>query len=400
MVNQMPRRSVFQVMVVIAAASLVVSCASSTPTPSASALPSRLPATSVPTVATPTPGAVPTIASTAATTIEPQLASRIDSFLASLAAQDRFSGSVLVAKDRQVILSQGYNMADRDRAVPNTPQTVFRLGSLTKQFTAMAILQLQQMGKLDVQDPICQYIIECPETWQPITIHHLLVHTSGIPNLTALPTYHEFKKQPATPNETIDQFRELPLDFMPGENWAYSNSGYIVLGAIVEAASDEPYCDYVEKHIAQPLQMANTGCESNRPATADRAQGYADSDTIADTIDMSIPFSGGGLISTVEDMFRWDQALYGTELLSQPLLDKLFMPMAQIGVAGAYGYGWFIGERFNQPRIWHGGGIEGFRSQIDRYPDRHATIIVLSNREDVNAQDITSLMARMILEDE
>jgi CubicO group peptidase (beta-lactamase class C family) len=103
-------------------------------------------------------------------------------------------------------------------------------------------------------------------------------------------------------------------------------------------------------------------------------------------------------------MYRWDQALYGTELLSQPLLDKLFMPMAQIpdpmGVAGAYGYGWFIGERFNQPRIWHGGGIEGFRSQIDRYPDRHATIIVLSNREDVNAQDITSLMARMILEDE
>ena len=303
-----------------------------------------------------------------------------------------------------MILSQGYNMADRDHDVPNTPQTIFRLGSVTKQFTALAILQLQQMGKLNVQDPICQYVQECPAAWQPITIHQLLTHTSGIPELTALPAFRDFKKRPATPAETIDLFRELPLDFTPGEEWSYSNSGYIVLGAIVEAASGEPYCDFVEKHITQPLQMVNTGCDSHLPVTANRAQGYSDSDTVADAIDMSIPFSAGGLISTVEDLFRWDQALYTTELLPQSLLDRLFMPMAPIpapnGAEEAYGYGWVIGEQFNQPRIWHRGSIEGFLSEIDRYPDHHDTIIVLSNREDVDLPGVTSEIARMVLEEE
>ena len=315
-----------------------------------------------------------------------------------------FSGSVLAAKGGQVILSQGYNTADREHGVPNTPQTVFRIGSLTKQFTALAVLQLQQMGKLDVQDPICSDIQECPDAWQPITIHHLLTHTSGIPDLTGLPSYPDFKKQPATLAETIDKFRDLPLDFTPGKDWSYSNSGYIVLGAIVEAASGERYCAFIEKHITQPLQMANTGCEFSRPDIENRAQGYADSDTVADTIDMSVPLSGGGLVSTVEDLYRWDQALYATTLLPQSLLDKLFTPMAPIpasmGVEGAYGYGWIIGDQFNQRWIWHRGGIEGFRSEIDRYPDRHDTLIVLTNREDVNLQDITSQIARMILEDD
>ena len=295
-------------------------------------------------------------------------------------------------------------MADRDHDVPNTPQTIFRLGSVTKQFTAMAILQLQQMGKLNVQDPICPYVQECPAAWQPITIHQLLTHTSGIPELTALPTFPDFKKRPATPAETIDLFRELPLDFTPGEEWSYSNSGYIVLGAIVEAASGEPYCDFVEKHITQPLQMVNTGCDFHLPVTANRAQGYSDSDTVADDIDMSIPFSAGGLISTVEDLFRWDQALYTTELLPQSLLDRLFMPMAPIpapnGAEEAYGYGWVIGEQFNQPRIWHRGSIEGFLSEIDRYPDHHDTIIVLSNREDVDLPGVTSEIARMVFGDQ
>ena len=254
------------------------------------------------------------------------------------------------------------------------------------------------------QDPICDYLQDCPVAWKSITIHQLLAHISGIPELTALPTFPDFKKRPATPAETIDQFRELPLDFTPGAKWSYSNSGYIVLGAIVEAASGEPYCDFVEKYITLPLQMVNTGCESSRPITANRAQGYADSDTVADAIDMSIPFSAGGLISTVEDLFRWDQALYTTELIPQLLLDKMFMPMAPIpapnGVEEAYAYGWVIGEQFNQPRIWHRGSIEGFLSEIDRYPDHHDTIIVLSNREDVDLPGVTSEIARMVLGDQ
>ena len=219
-----------------------------------------------------------------------------------------------------------------------------------------------------------------------------------------LPAFRDFKKRPATPAETIDLLCELPLDFTPGKEWSYSNSGYIVLGTIVEAVSGEPYCDFVEKHITQPLQMVNTGCDSNFPITANRAQGYVDSDTVSDDIDMSIPFSAGGLISTVEDLFRWDQALYTTELLPKSLLDRLFMPMAPIpapnGAEEAYGYGWVIGEQFNQPRIWHRGSIEGFLSEIDRYPDHHDTIIVLGNREDVDLPGVSSEIARMVLEEE
>ena len=408
------RRVAVRWMAVLAASFFVMGCAPpaslsptgvpSTSTPIPGAIPTDTPITSVIPTDAPATTATATDAPATRSTSDAQPASRIDSFLAGLASQDRFGGSVLVAKDGQVILSQGYNMADREHGVPNTPQTVFRLGSVTKQFTALAILQLQQMGKLNVQDPICPYVQECPAAWQPITIHQLLTHTSGIPELTALPAFRDFKKRPATPAETIDLLRELPLDFTPGKEWSYSNSGYIVLGAIVEAASREPYCDFIENHITRPLQMANTGCDSHILVTANRAQGYSDSDSVADVIDMSIPFSAGGLISTVEDLFRWDQALYTTELLPQSLLDRLFMPMAPIpapnGAEEAYGYGWVIGEQFNQPRIWHRGSIEGFLSEIDRYPDHHDTIIVLGNREDVDLPGVSSEIARMVLEEE
>ena len=429
MTKRTSRRVAVQWMAVLAAASFVVGCAqpaslSPTGVPSTSARATSLPTVGVSISSTPIPSAAPTdtpITSviptdtpaitakitdvpTARPTSDAQLASKIDSFLAGLAAQDRFSGSVLVAKDGQVVLSKGYNLADREHALPNTPQTAFRIGSLTKQFTAMAILQLQQVGKLDVQDPICDYLQDCPDAWRPITIHHLLTHTSGIPELTALPTFPDFKKRPATPAETIDQFRELPLDFTPGEAWSYSNSGYIVLGAIVEAASGEPYCNFIDRHITQPLQMANTGCESTRPDIDGLAQGYSDSNTIADFIDMSVPLSGGGLVSTVEDLYLWDQALYTTTLLSQPLLDLLFTPMAPIpantGTQDGYGYGWIIGDQLNRRRLWHRGGIEGFVSEIDRYPERRDTIIVLANREDVSLPDISAQIAQMIFENE
>ena len=185
-------------------------------------------------------------------------ASKIDKVLNDLTEREAFTGAVLVARNGEVLLRQGYGLADRERNIPNTPQTKYRLGSITKQFTAMAILMLQAQDKLNVQDPICRYISECPITWQDITIHHLLTHTSGIPNLTDFHDYQATKATPSPPEQTIARFKDKPLGFPPGEQWSYSNSGYIVLGHIIEQASGLSYEAFLQQYIFEPLQMKDT----------------------------------------------------------------------------------------------------------------------------------------------
>jgi CubicO group peptidase (beta-lactamase class C family) len=194
---------------------------------------------------------------------------------------------------------------------------------------------------------------------------------------------------------------------VPGRQWAYSNSGYILLGYIIEEVSGKSYCDFVEQNIFQPLQLTRSGCDSSRQVISNRAQGYSAPNTLADYIDMSIPYAGGGLYSTVEDLLRWDEALYTTRLVAQALLDEMFTPRiaipATIGINGGYGYGWIVGEHLKQHVMWHRGGIEGFRSEIDRYPADRVTIIILSNREDMAMDDtghlaLASDIARLIFE--
>jgi CubicO group peptidase (beta-lactamase class C family) len=254
----------------------------------------------------------------------------------------------------------------------------------------MAILMLQQEGKLNVQDKICQYVYDCPEAWQPITIHHLLTHTSGIYNFTNASEYIEYKKQFASPSNIIDRLRNLPLDFTPGEKHSYSNSGYILLGYIIEKASSYPYALYLQVKIFEPLGMINTGYDNNRLVIKDRAQGYSNSTTNADYIDMSVPYAAGGLYSTVEDLSLWDQALYTEKLVPQSLLEDMFTPFAPIpGSTDSYGYGWMISNAFNQQLIFHTGGIEGFVTIIDRYPESKVVIIILGNRETTNVNAIS-----------
>lgn len=357
---------------------------------------------------TPTSTTPPAAAPSSSQTAETQLYLDIDGFMAALVEQDQFSGSLLVAKDGKVLISKGYGMANIEVEVPNTPQTKFRLGSVTKQFTAMAILQLQQQGKLNVQDPICRYIQDCPEAWQPITIHHLLTHTSGIHNFTTSSSYAELKKQSTSVIKIVEQFRDLPLDFVPGERWSYSNSGYIVLGHIIEEVSGQPYAIFLQNNIFEPLQMADTGYDDNRKVITHRAAGYSNTTVNADYIDMSIPYAAGGLYSTVEDVFLWEQALYTGKLIPLSPQNQMFTPFVPIPVDAratmglspntgeSYGYGWRIGKQFDRLWIAHGGGIEGFAAKFDRYPDDKVTIIVLSNLESARAGDIALEIARMI----
>lgn len=338
-----------------------------------------------------TPGSPPATALPAS----PGLATAIDNLLNDLAGNDQFSGSVLVAIDDRVILSQGYGLADRERAIANTPQTRFRIGSLTKQFTAMAILILQSQGKLDVQDRACEYLAACPAAWQEITIHQLLTHTAGIPNYTALPGYLETRSTPVTPEQLLLRFKDLPLDFQPGAEFRYSNSGYIVLGMIIESVSGQSYEEFLQAAIFSPLGMADSGYDHNR---SDLATGYANRSTLADAIDMSIPFSAGGLYSTTEDLARWSQALESEKLVSKDLLTQMFTAHARTPetTERGYGYGWYINDGGSRRWANHGGAIEGFVSGITRFPDDNVEIIILSNQQTTNLESITSAIVRLI----
>jgi CubicO group peptidase (beta-lactamase class C family) len=328
-------------------------------------------------------------------------ASKIDKILNSLTEREAFTGAVLVAGNGEVLLSQGYGLADRDKNLPNTPQTKYRLGSITKQFTAMAILMLQAQDKLNVQDHICRYISECPVTWQDITIHHLLTHTSGIPNFTDFRDYQATKATPSAPEQTIARFKDKPLEFPPGEQWSYSNSGYIVLGYIIEQASGLPYEAFLQQYIFEPLQMKDTGYDHNDGSLAIGYTGTHGLWREADYIDMTIPYAAGGLYSTVEDLYRWDQALYTEQLVSKDLVNLMFTPHADMPIADlSYGYGWAVGEMNNHRAVGHGGGIEGFATEIRRYIDDKVTIIVLSNRDTTGVGSTADLIAQAVFEEQ
>jgi CubicO group peptidase (beta-lactamase class C family) len=349
------------------------------------------------------------------------LVSRIDKTLKLLTERESFTGAVLVARDGEVLFSQGYGLADRDKHLPNTPQTKYRLGSITKQFTALAILLLQAQNKLKVQDPVCRYIAECPAMWQDITIHHLLTHTSGIPDFTRFPDYETTKATPSSPLQIIARFKDTPLDFKPGEQWSYSNSGYIVLGYIIEQASGKSYETFLQQNIFGPAQMKKTGYDHNDGSLATGYTGFYDHWEKADYIDMTIPYAAGGLYSTSEDLYRWNQVLDTKHLVSQELLNLMFTPHSEIpGTGLGYGYGWVVGKMNNHQAVSHGGGIEGFATamrgytsnsgngfrdygdlvgfaaEIIRYTDDKVTIIILSNRDTTNVGTISDQIAQII----
>jgi len=312
------------------------------------------------------------------------LGAKLDAYITAYVEQGFFNGSVLVANNGKIVLCKGYGMANYEHNIANTPQTIFRLGSLTKQFAAMVIMQLQEKGLLNVNDAIVKYIPDYPNG-DKITIHHLLTHTSGIPNFTDFPEYSKIKLEPHTPAQLIEIIKSKSLDFNPGTKYQYSNSGYIVLGYIIEKVSGKKYETVVKENIFIPLGMHNSGYDHASFILKNRASGYSirnDEIVNADYIDMSVPSGAGALYSTVTDMYLWDQALYSTKLLSKQLLNMIFSPQVSINESKSYGYGWSIKTLHNHNLMEHSGGIEGFSTNICRYPDDKICIIVLSNVDD------------------
>ncbi|MFN0106827.1 MAG: serine hydrolase [Bryobacteraceae bacterium] len=298
-------------------------------------------------------------------------------YMAAASKAGAFMGTVLVAQDGKVLFSNGYGYANAEHNVLNTVDTKFRLGSITKQFTALAVLQLQEQGKLNVFDPMCDYVENCPGGWKPINIHQLLTHTSGIFNFTNDPEYLRTAMLPSPPAKTLEKIRDRPLRFPPGSKYEYSNSGYLALAIVIEKASGESYPDYLRKHVFQPAGMPDSGHDDHTPVLKNRATGYTGAGAAlrhAPYHDMTIPIGGGDLYSTAQDLLRWDQALNGDTLLKAAARAKLFTPEQN-----DYAYGWSVAKVFNRAAHSHGGGIHGFSTHILRLPEERLVTIVLSN---------------------
>jgi CubicO group peptidase (beta-lactamase class C family) len=366
------------------------------PTPQATAT-SALAATLPATEPTPTPAATPPPAETAAPEVAMPEAAAIDAFLATAFDGAPFRGAVLAARAGEMILRRGYGLADAEQNIANGPETRFRLGSVTKPITALAVLTLVAADKLDVQQPVCVYLTDCPSAWQPITLHHLLSHTSGIPDLTRFANYEATKAQPSTPSETLARFSGRPLDFAPGTAWDYSNSNYIVLGAIIEQVTGQSYADYVQTAIFDPLGMASSGYDYNLDTLA---VGYRPDGTRADFLDMSIPFAAGALYSTVDDLYTLDRGLVAGTLLPAEIQAGLFTPHATIPDRArtlGYGYGWIVEEGPQGTVLWHSGSIEGFSAGLARYVEPDVVIVVLSNEEQRNPQPVIDGIAAILI---
>ncbi len=339
------------------------------------------------------------------TCVAQDIEAKVDEYVGTYLKIGNFSGSILIAKEGRIPLSKGYGMADLEHDVPNTPQTIFRLGSVTKQFTSMAIMQLQEKRLLNVDDPIAKYLPTYPNG-EEITIHHLLTHTSGIPNFTSFPDYEKTMMLPSPVEKTIQRFKDKPLEFTPGEKFKYSNSGYILLGYIIEKVSGQFYEEFLKENIFQPLNMMNTGYDHHHTLLKHRASGYSTAGgelTNAAYIDMSIPHAAGALYSTVEDLYLWDRALYTEKLVKKSTLDRMFTPFveAEFGAIKAhYAYGWSRLSLFNREVIAHGGGINGFRTNIARYVDDDVCIVVLSNIETAPVEKISMDLAAIVFGEE
>jgi CubicO group peptidase (beta-lactamase class C family) len=324
-----------------------------------------------------------------------KIATRLDEVVRFRVEQKEFTGSVLVAKGDQIVLSKAYGMANREWNIPNTPTTKFRIGSVTKQFTAVAILLLEEQGKLKVEDLVKMHWPEAPPAWDKVTIYNLLTHTSGIHSVTEIPDYKTWQLSETTPEQVIGHVRDLPLDFPPGSQFKYSNSGYILLGYLVERISGQSYADFLREKVFTPLDMKDSGVDSNAEIIERRASGYSpgEHDAIlnAGYLSMTFPHGAGALYSTSEDLLRWTRGVFGGKLLSPASLQKMTTPFKD-----GYAFGVGVTTEKGHKLISHSGGIQGFNANLTYFPDEQITIVVLSNLNGETPDQITRQLTEVI----
>ena len=333
-------------------------------------------------------------------------ARQIDELLSLYHKYQQFNGSALVAENGKVIFKKGFGLANMEWNIPNQPDTKFRLGSITKQFTATLILQLVEQGKVKLDGRVSDYLPDYrKDTGAKMTIHHLLSHTSGVPNYTAAPGFFEkVSRNPFKVDDFVKQYASGDLEFEPGAKFNYSNSGYFLLGAIIEKVTGKPYEQVLKENVLDPVGMKNTGYDHYGTILSKRATGYVktpDGYQNAPYLDMSIPYAAGSLYSTVEDLFLWDQALYGDRVLSAASKELMFKPNLE-----NYGYGFGIRKatlgpiKIVVPVIEHNGGINGFSTSIVRLVGDKRLIVLLDNTSQGRYLDGIALGITNILYDQ
>jgi D-alanyl-D-alanine carboxypeptidase len=311
------------------------------------------------------------------------LAAKIDAVMSAVYKPGQPGAAIIVQKDGRTIVRKGYGLADLELGVPVAPDMVFRLGSITKQFTAVSILLLAGEGKLGLQDEITKFVPDYPTQGKRITVEHLLTHTSGIQSYTDLPEWLPLWRKDFTVRELIDLFKDKPMQFEPGRSWAYNNSAYILLGAIIENVSGKTYEQFVDERIFKPLGMSGSCYGSAERIIPRRVPGYEAGKggfVNASYLSMSQPYAAGSLLSTVDDLARWSEAVFGGRLVKKEWLDKAFTPYKLAnGESTGYGYGWFIADFAGHRSIEHGGGINGFTTYEMTFPEDRIFIAILTN---------------------
>jgi len=309
------------------------------------------------------------------------LAKSIEATLAPHFKTDEPGATVILTRDGKPIYRGAFGLANVEKQTPLLPDDVLRIGSLTKQFTAVAILMLADQGKLSVSDPITKYLSDYPKTGDAVTIEHLLTHTSGVPSYTSSPEYGASMSKAVTVNEMINRFKDLPLNFTPGSKWDYSNSGYFLLGAIIERVSGMSYADFVAKSIFEPLGMKDSAYEGYERSSKKRVEGYANNTRVAPPLHMSQPYAAGSLLSSVDDLAKWDAAISAGKLLKPETWKRAFTAYTlSDGSKTVYGYGWGVRKFQGQDAMAHSGGINGFVSYGVRIPASKVYAAMLFNR--------------------
>ena len=319
----------------------------------------------------------------------------VDALLTSYHDAGLFNGTALVSDGGNVMFKKGYGFADFEWKIPNTPDTKFRIGSITKQFTATVIMQLVEEKKLSLDATLSSVLpYYRADTGSKITVQHLLTHTSGIPSYTGLPNFmRDVSRNPYGVREFVEKYCSGNLEFEPGSRFLYNNSGYFLLGAIIEAVTNKPYAEVLRERVFDPLGMAASGYDLSAPILEKRAHGYERGPAgirNAAYLDMGLPYAAGSLYSTVEDLYIWDQALFGEKVLSSKAKERMFTP----GL-GNYGFGWLIQkrsigvDRAERLTIGHDGGINGFSTRITRLPEDHHLVVLFNNTGGTNLAAMT-----------
>ncbi|WP_435262992.1 serine hydrolase domain-containing protein [Tenacibaculum sp. nBUS_03] len=326
------------------------------------------------------------------------LESKIDSILQKKYPTNAPGGTFLVSKNGKIIYNKAFGLANLELNVPMTPDNVFEIGSITKQFTAISILMLVEQGKIKLNDQINQYLPNYPTHQKKITIHHLLNHTSGIKSYTSLKKLYSIDKKDVTPTELINLFKNEPMDFNPGEHYKYNNSGYVILGYIIEKVSGITYEEFITKNIFKRLGMNNSTYGNHRTIIKNRASGHHLKQNYQNSrfVSYTLSYSAGALLSSVKDLNIWQQALIKNKLLKKETLSKAFINYSlKNGKKTNYGYGWNIRTLGNETSYEHGGFIFGFKSMGVYLPESGIYVIGLNNCDCNSPTKVTRKIAEI-----